>query len=67
MVIGAFGLNLVVILMFTSETFGYFGKKEYEKNDKITKFFDSREKAQRVGNAFARILEICSVENKEPF
>ncbi len=51
----------------TSETFGYFGKKEFEKKDKITIFFDTKEKAQRVGSAFARMLELCGEEIKEPF
>ncbi|MFM9903679.1 MAG: S1C family serine protease [Pyrinomonadaceae bacterium] len=51
----------------TTETFGYFGKKEYGKRDKITIFFDSYERAKRAGSAFARVLELCGEETKEPF
>lgn len=51
----------------TTETFGYFGRRDNGKEDKITIFFDSYEKAKRAGTAFARILELCGEKSKEPF
>ena len=50
-----------------NETFGHFGRKETERKDKITIFVDSFEKANRIASAFARLLELCGEEKKEPF
>lgn len=41
--------------------------KEYVKDDKIVIFFDDYENAKRAGSAFARMLELCGEETKEPF
>ena len=60
-----FGNNFNVM----RETRGYTGTPSYEyiKEDKIVIFFDAHEKAKRVGSAFARALELCGEETKEPF
>jgi S1-C subfamily serine protease len=58
-----FGRNFDIV----KETFGYLGKRENVKEDKITILFDNYETAKRVGNAFVKILELCGEETKEPF
>jgi len=58
-----FGRNFDV----SREWVGSNSNRENEKKDTLTIFFDSNENAKRVGNAFARLLEICGEDTKEPF
>lgn len=58
-----FGRNFDV----SREWVGSNSNRENEKKDTLTIFFDSNENAKRVGTAFARLLEICGEDTKEPF
>lgn len=66
---GNWGVWLEFVRNFdvTIESLGPYGNRETVKDDKLTFFFDTYEKARRAGTAFARVLELCGEESKEPF